>query len=262
MYGKKMRILTACIAVMCAACTGRSETGTPEKVERTHFVIYHNNRRTADNLGWKAEAHYKRIIRHFGTPRFNPWGKTQKCPIYLFSSKEEYLMVTGAPVWSSGIAQYKPFRFASYEGAPLLIECTLPHEMTHMLFHEFMEGEEIPLWLNEGMAQFEEQDNKATYRRKRFLKKCVSENRHIPLASLFAMNRVPQDRVEIFYAESASVVDHLITDNLRTNYGRFLRNLKNGLEAETALIQAYQWKYKGGIPDLEKRWITFVGRRY
>ena len=73
---------------------------------------------------------------------------------------------------------------------------------------------------------------------------------------------MPDEKVSLFYSESASVVDHLITDNIRANYGRFLTCMKKGDTVEGALKKSYQWKYKKGISDLEKRWLDFVKRKY
>ena len=82
------------------------------------------------------------------------------------------------------------------------------------------------------------------------------------MSELLNMKGVPAGGVDIFYMQSASVVDHLINDNIRANFGRFLTCLKNGETAEDALKKSYQWKYKNGISDLEKRWLDFVKKKY
>lgn len=233
-----------------------------EKLGKGHFIIYHNNRNFANKLSWKTEYHYKRIVNHFGVKRFRPWESKDKCPIYIYKNQKDYMEATGAPEWSDGIAQYQPFRFSSYEDNPNLFHRTLPHEMTHMLLYIFMDKKPIPLWLNEGMAQFEEKERRAVYNRKRFIKLYVKEGTYIGLDELMDMTQVPEDRVELFYAEAASIVDHLISDNIRANYGRFLRHLKNGETVEEALKKAYQRKYKNGISDLEKMWLGFIKRKY
>ena len=233
-----------------------------EKLERGHFIVYHNNRTLANKLSWKAEYHYKRIVNHFGVREFRPWEGNDKCPIYLYRSKSDYLKATGAPEWSAGLAQYNPFRFSSYENAQDLLVNTLPHEMTHMLFYLFMDKKPIPRWLNEGMAQFEEEEQSSAYYRKRTIKWYVKEDNYISLNELINMKGIPQDKVDLFYAEAASIVDHLITDNIRANYGRFLTYIKNGDNTEDALKKSYQWKYKNGIGDLEKRWLEFIKRKY
>jgi hypothetical protein len=230
--------------------------------QRGHFIIYASDRDLASRLSWKAEYHYKRIIRHLGVRKFRPWEDEDKCPIYIYETKEDYLKATGAPVWSEGLAQYQPFRFSSYAGAPNLFVSTLPHEMTHMLLYLFMNKKPIPVWLNEGMAQFEEEGRSTISQRKRLIKQHVRDEDYIALKELLNMQRVPEDNVGLFYAESASVIDHLLTDNIRTNFGKFLTRLKKGQPVEKALKKVYQWKYKKGITELEQRWLEFVNKRY
>jgi len=256
-------IKTAVILVAIIACPAASISSSDlETFKRGHFVIYHNNRSMANKLSWKAEYHYKRIINHLGVRSFRPWSGDDRCLIYLYKTRGDYMSATGAPDWSQGLAEFKTLRFSSFEDADNLLTATLPHEMTHLLLHLFMEGKPVPLWLNEGMAQFEEEDKTTVYRRKRFMKSQVREGAYIPLSRLMDMNRVPEGKVHLFYAESASVVDHLINDNIRANFGRFLTYIKNGDPAENALKKSYQWKYKNGISDLEKRWSEYVKRKY
>lgn len=233
-----------------------------ERLERGHFVVYHHNIDFANRLSWKAEYYYKKILNHFGVREFRPWEGGDKCPIYVYKTREDFMKGTGAAEWAGGAAQYEPFGFASYEGSSALLTSTLPHEMTHMLLYLFMDKKPPPLWLNEGMAQFEEEEQTIIYNRKRFMKFYAKEGSYIELNELMAMTGIPKDEEAIFYAEASSIVDHLITDNIRTNYGRFLTYIKNGYRLEDALKKAYQWKYKNGIADLEKRWLEFLKRKY
>ncbi|MBU4376763.1 MAG: hypothetical protein KKD29_04715 [Candidatus Omnitrophica bacterium] len=240
----------------------RLDAADLERLERGHFVIYHQNRDLANKLSWKAEYYYKKIVGHFGVPEFRPWEGKEKGQIYLYKTKSDYMKATGAPEWSGGIAQLSASRFATYEDSPNLATTTFPHELTHILFHLFVGKKRMPLWVEEGMAQFEEEDETTIYRSKRFIKWNIKEGKYIRLVDLFNMRVVPEDNVDLFYTESASVVDHLISDNIRTSYGKFLTYLKNGEPVESALAKAYQWKYKNGISDLETRWKEFVKRKY
>lgn len=233
-----------------------------EKLERGHFVIYHLNRDLANDLTWKAEYYYKKILGHLGSEEFRPWESKDKCEIYIYKTKAEYMAATGAPEWSAGLAQDQPLRFSAYEGSPDMETTTFPHELTHIIFRLFTDRKRMPLWLEEGMAQFEEEDQSSLYKRKRFVKWSVKNGSYIRLADLMNMAAVPEDNLEGFYSESASVVDHLITDNIRTSYGKFLTCLKNGRSVEAALKEAYQRKYKNGASDLELRWLEFIRRKY
>ncbi len=253
----------AALLAICLVFAGSAAAAADfEILQRGHFIIHHQNKDLANDLIWKAEYYYKKILGHFGAAEFRPWEGGDKCVIYLYKTKGDYMKATGAPEWSGGIAEYSSLRFAAYENSQYLAINTFPHELTHMIFHLFMSKKAMPLWLEEGMAQFEEEGQTSEYRSKRFVKWNVKNKTYIPLAELFAMGAVPEDNVDLFYAESASVADHLITDNLRTSFGKFLRLLRNGTSCDEALKEAYQWKYKNGVRDLELRWIEFIKRKY
>ena len=247
-----------CVILICLT----SKAADFEKIEKGHFIIYHNNRDLAGDLIWKAEYYYKKILGHFGVREFRPWEGKDKCEIYLYKTKADYMKATGAPEWSAGLAQGSLSRFSAYENSPHLATTTFPHELTHILFHLFMNKRNMPLWLEEGMAQFEEEDQTSLYRRKQNVKWNIRNHSYIRLNELMGMREVPEDNVDLFYAESASIVEHLITDNLGTAFGKFLTCLKSGASTEEALKNSYQWKYKNGVSDLETHWLEFIRRKY
>ncbi|MEA3305275.1 MAG: hypothetical protein U9R52_00510 [Candidatus Omnitrophota bacterium] len=231
---------------------------------RGHFIIYHNNRPRANKILWKAEYHYKRIINHIGVKNFRPWEEEdeERCLIYLYPSKEAYMAETGAPEWSAGLAHGDITKISLYEGVKEVERSVLPHELTHMLLRELWNKKPIPLWLNEGMAQFEEECEYGIFHRKKRMKNIAKSRAYFKFSELFAMRHVPSDNVTLFYTQSASIIDYLIRGNLRANFGRFLMLIKNGKKADSALKEAFQWKYKNGISSLEERWLDFIGKRY
>ena len=188
-----------------------------QKMSRGHFIIYHNNRPYANKILWKAEYHYKRIINHIGVKNFRPWeGEDKKrCRIYLYPSKEVYIAATGAPEWSAGLAHGSITKISLYEGVKGLEDSTLPHELTHIILHELWGKKPIPLWLNEGMAQFEEEDEYKIFHRKKRMRDMARSGAYFDLDKLFAMRRVPPNNVDLFYDQSASIIDYLIKDNLQ-----------------------------------------------
>lgn len=173
---------------------------------------------------------------------------------------DDYLKSTGAPDWSAGIASMNPLRLAIYKGAPGLATEVLPHEITHLILFKFFE-KAPPLWLNEGLAQFEEEKAGRSFH-KRPLKEVVSAGNFIKLRDIFNMNSVPGNNIALFYLESQSLVEFLITQHLGNLFGKFILELKNGKSAEDALKNVYQWKYAKGIDDLEKAWIKYVRTKY
>jgi len=237
--------------------------GLPEILKRLHFVVYHNDRQTANNVSWKAEYYYKRILRHFNIEDFHPWEKDKKCTIYIFDSRDDFIKGAGAPGWSGGLARYNPPRLYIYKDAKDLIKNTLPHEITHLIFSEFMDRNKIPLWLNEGMAQYEEEKWDKGYA-KRYLESHIRKGIYIKLDKLFSMKHYPKndEKRYLFYLQSASVIDYLRKEQIASLFGEFLIRIKQGKSVEDALKQIYQWKFQGGIPDLEERWIKYIKTRY
>ena len=164
LFSNKKKIILIIIAIVLFVCFPEVNSdekinnyGLPQILKRMHFVIYHDDRRAANNISWKAEYYYKRIIRHFNVPGFRPWTDNKKCTIYLFKVRDDFIKNAKAPLWSAGLARYNSPRLYIYEDSPNLIEGTLPHELTHLIFAEFMDRQKIPSWLNEGMAQYEEE---------------------------------------------------------------------------------------------------------
>ena len=91
--------------------------GLPQVLKRMHFVVYHDDRSYANKVSWRAEYSYKKILRHFNVQGFRPWEKKEKCTIYLFKSRDEYLKKSKAPEWSGGCARDNPPRLYIYKGA-------------------------------------------------------------------------------------------------------------------------------------------------
>lgn len=231
----------------------------PQFQERGHFVIHHDNRILANELIWKAEYYYQQILMHLNVENFDPFGNTP-CPIYLYKTHEEYMENADAPLWSQGIAKFYPPSFATYEDASHIEDTVFPHELTHLIVFVFFEGQSIPLWLNEGLAEYEEADFGKT--EKPFLKRMVKNSYYIKLEELFGMQNYPSndEGLRLFYAESASVVEFLKNENLNQSFGKFLLEIKNGVNVEAALKKVYQWKFHGGIEELEERWREFLMR--
>ena len=235
----------------------------PQALQRMHFIIYHNDKSYANKVSWKAEYSYKKIIRHFGIDGFLPWEKKNKCRIYLFENRDDYIKLSEAPSWSGGCAMDNPPRLFIYKGAPNLIENTLPHEITHLIFHLLIPGERIPLWLDEGMAQYEEKDWDTGYI-KRYLKSHVDEGVYIRFDELFSLRNYPnnQEKLTLFYAESASIIDYLRKQQIASLYGNFILKIRHGKSVEQALKETYHPKFKNGIADLEKYWLKYIQTRY
>lgn len=232
----------------------------PQYIRREHFIIYHDNKILASTLIKKAEYYYRQILKDLGAEGFTPFNQ-KPCPIYLYKNKRDYIESTHAPGRSSGIARYNPPRFATYEGVRNFKDTIFPHELTHLLLFILMEGRPIPLWFNEGLAQYEEADFGRT--KNPYLKRIIKSGRYIKLGELFDMQIYPEDKqkIDFFYLESASMVEFLEKEVSGEAFDLFLLKIKQGLDTKAAIREAYGDKFSD-IETLEERWIEFIEKCY
>ncbi len=248
-----------------------------EELKRDHFIIYHENRNFANDISWNAEYNYKKILRHLGIADFHPWEKGEnKCVILIFKNQKEFLDAVLSPLnlkneeeamvaresldWMGGLARKDENVLMIFEGAKGVENQILPHELSHLILREYFGEANIPLWLNEGMAQYEEEGRGY----KKLVMNIVRDNIFLALTDLFKMKSLPPSRAEIalFYVQSASVIDYMRTQLLQTQFSQFLRQLKGGIPTDEALKEVYQWKFPNGVKDFEKRWLEYVKTKY
>jgi hypothetical protein len=91
----------------------------------------------------------------------------------------------------------------------LLLERSLPHELTHLLLYQRMQAGygNLPAWLNEGLATLQEGTPDSTSRL--LLEQAASDGKLIPLTSLCAPFPDTGQSAQLAYAESAAVVQYI-----------------------------------------------------
>ena len=135
----------------------------------------------------------------------------------------------------------------------------LPHELTHIIFREFVGfSSNIPLWLDEGIACYYEEGKKRW--REDLMREVVNEMIYIPLNVLTEMDvRYMMDLriVELFYAQSASIVGYMIRKHGSYRFTLFCRQLRDG----KALNEALSFTYPGtcrNVEKLERLWCEYI----
>ncbi len=142
---------------------------------------------------------------------------------------------------------------------------TIFHEYVHLLVNNTL-GATIPLWFNEGLAEYY-----STFRmtddRKVMLGKVISnhvfllrEQKLLPLRTLFTVDqRSPYynegRKMSVFYVESWALLHYLIQGNngqRREQLGTFLNLLGAGKPAEDAFKQAFQTDYEAVEKELKE----------
>jgi hypothetical protein len=229
-----------------------------KELRSDHFLIYY----APEALGsiYKirdgAEYCYRMIVQEFGLTQANLWAWENRAKIFIAKDKQDYLNKFNCPPWSAACVNY--FRRIIYTyPAQESFKSILSHELTHIIFREYIGFQNLPLWVDEGMAAYiskggtyEEQTSIAT------IKQLISKNEYIPFSQINNIYSLDA-RVDtaIFYNQSFSIIYFLRKRFGRENFSQFLTYLKNGSNINDAIRQAF-----AGMTDmksLEEVWKRF-----
>ncbi len=129
---------------------------------------------------------------------------------------------------------------------------TLGHEVAHLVVHRFF-GNGVPLWLNEGYAEYASSRNYAAfYRARGYASKPRSRplppGQFIALTQLTSLTTYPQDVLQVtaFYAESEKLARYLSGVDKR-GFGVFFDALSKGNRFDSALGKGFGSRFSS--PD-------------
>ena len=256
-----------------------------KEIKGDHFILYFTEDKDFDkakDILDKAEVYYRRIATELGYPRYSEfWTWDNRVKIYIYPTRELYLKATEQPSWSYGMADYRKKIIASYTGSQEFIDSILPHEMAHLIFRDFVGFRgEVPLWLDEGVAQWEEelkrQPIKGIVRDLYLGDQLLSlsdlmslDIRHIDADKKVYMRQIRgrdgqkgvlilngENLVKTYYIQSVSVVGFLIEKYGSISFAAFCRQLRDGKSLEEALRFAYPTIH--GTDELEDRWKEYL----
>lgn len=228
----------------------------------THFLVYYQEAQASSlmDIGARSEEYYNRIADDLGFTRFNFWLWDNRAKIYIYDNSELYQRTTGQPKWSQGVASPDYKTIQAVAGDRDFLETTLPHEIGHIIFREFVGfgNPAIPLWLDEGVASY--QQKKRYVNAGAALRQAIAENKFMGLAQLFqfqlyAHNEGADEKVRLFYLEAFSLVDYLMRNFGRDNFVYFCQNLRDKKDFQRALSAAYNFS---NLKELEKGWLGYL----
>ncbi len=239
-----------------------------QQISDKHFKVYFKEEvgeGESRQILNKAEEYYSSIADRIGYTRYrNFWTWDERVPIVYFSSQKEYARITERPVWSKGfsvshLASVNLRMIVTFKGQDDFLNSTLPHEISHLILHDFIGPKRIiPLWFDEGVAQLEEQredQNNAT-----ILAHVVANGQSLPLVVLKNLTSAVQfdnRYASIFYAESLYIVDFLIKTYGKENFVKLCRSLRDDKKFEEALRSSY-YPSIDSIEKLHDAWVKYM----
>lgn len=255
-----------------------------QELSGEHFLIYFlENKNFAQDILDKAEVYYRNIALELGYPRYSEfWTWDNRVKIYIYPDRKSFQKATGQPTWSEGMASYTDKKIISYAWSKGFTESLLPHEMAHLIFRDFVRFKgDIPLWLDEGVAQWMEMSKRQQI--KRVAKKYFQENSLLCIEDMMRLdirNLKYEEAIYIrptrtndgkdgilflsaeilintYYIQSVSLVGFLIEKYGSTAFAGFCRELRDGKSVEEALRSAYPMHLRS-LREFEDRWREYL----
>jgi hypothetical protein len=226
----------------------------------THFIVYYKNapENFIRELIDKSEDCYDKIASGLGFTRYNFWLWDNRAKIYIHDNTADYQSATGQPQWSGGSAIPGQKIIQTFPYAQGFFEKILPHEMGHIIFREFVgfNNPAVPLWLDEGVASYQEKPTYAAANA--FVRKAINKGNFISLEGLAGFNpysSASNESVQLFYAESFSVIDFLIKEFGRDKFVLFCQNLRDKKNLDRAIASSYPFS---NIRELNDAWQRYL----
>lgn len=252
--------IVLCLIVVFHAQAAFSADEKWNEHRSAHFLIYYRSIpvdfiKTVERA---AEDHYQEIARGLGFRREESWLSEKRAKIYIYESADDYMTSAKQYQWSHGAAFAAEKTIRTFPAAHGFFDSTLPHEMGHIILREFIGLEpKLPLWFEEGVAMYQEKAKR--FGANAVVKNAVENGEFIPLKQLTDMRLYsdsPPQTLELFYAESASIVYYMISQLGDHNFVRFCRALKDGKNFSDALKEVYI-RFKN-LDDLNRSWLNYL----
>jgi len=229
-----------------------------------HFLVYYEAgaAQQAGAVGRAAESSYRRIMLDLDFKKHTGfWLWDERVKIYVYASVARFREATGAPLWTRALASHRTHSVALGGNDPDLLDSVLPHELTHLIFRDFLGlGDSVPDWLHEGVAQREEKYGLA--QSITLLRGLQQHDRLIPLADLMTLTSeqaARERRALVFYAEAVSLVSFMIDEQGAERFRRFCGQLRDGKDMASALRFTYPASLHS-IEALERAWLAYLDR--
>ena len=215
--------------------------------ESAHFVYHFFQSFVAAPVSVEAEFFYSIVAKELNKDT-SQWER--KCHIYIFDKAED---------WDSfrTVGQLDPWTGGLCTGGELFIPRdaqmkwkgdTLGHEVTHLVIFRFF-GNGVPLWLNEGFAEYAASRGYASFWRARGYaakpkSQAVNPAKWIPVAELTSLTAYPLDVTQVytFYNESERLVRYLASVD-KAGFLRLLEAMAQGNRFDTALSRAFPGRF-------------------
>lgn len=243
----------------------------PFRKESPYFELYACTERMAEVATQLCERYTQFLMQKYFYAD-QEWAI--RIPILIYKDHQDYVSMGKGSEQSAGYTR------SDATGMPVLIvmymldssgnldrdsiEGTLPHELTHMVLHEWFGGQaDIPRWIDEGLARRMEQ-SRDHYAEAAKIGRDAIAGEYFRFRDLFAQEQYPSrgDRTFRFYEQSATIVLFLLDSFGPESAVAFFETLKEGGTHDQAAAAAMGIAEEGAVDELEKRWVDWARKVY
>jgi len=142
---------------------------------------------------------------------------------------------------------------------PFRIRTILKHELCHLLLHQYIPRENLPRWLDEGIAQWisDSMGEIIMDRKRSFLNEAILSENYLSINELTVS--FPRDNKSLLlaYEESKSFIEYVNGKFGRQGVLDILKYLKMGYKVDAAVMKSLSIP----LDELEKRWHGHLRKR-
>jgi len=232
-----------------------------KELRSEHFIVRYPSdidEDVARSLKSLGEDYYRRISQEFNLIRDKLWVWDNRAKIYVARDKAEYVKRYNCPEWSAACVNAGDKAIYTYphqRNFPSI----MAHELTHIIFREYVGQGRLPLWLDESIAVYmEDKLNGGVKVHLSKIRAAIENNTYIPFSQLgqvAGLNGAKQDYIDLFYVESFSIMSFLLDRFGRSNFSQFLFALRNGSTLDAALAKGFVSIHN--TAELEQQWKRF-----
>lgn len=228
----------------------RELEGGMGSASRDHFTVKYEggeNILTGYLIGLLLEEAYMKVGADLG---FYP---TDRIEALLYTT-DTFRDVTRSPSWAGAIYDGRiKLPAGGIHEKTAELEKVIFHEYTHAVVHR-LSGGKAPVWLNEGLAQYEEGRSSSEY--SELLRKIAEGNRvdlRVFERSFMGLNAAG---ASLAYLISLSATEHIIREYGLPSLRRILEGLNGGMNMDAAVSSVLYISYD----DLESGWLKSLKR--
>lgn len=235
-----------------------------QHLQTEHFILHHDQKMFAAKVARLGEQFYQAIAADL--PQMKDRLAPVRSHIFIFRDARSWQTVVantpGLDPWAASFVR-GPVMYLQEIGTGTADKMgTLAHEMTHLVFNRFLPIR-LPLWLNEGLAEYY---GEFAYRAARGMGQGKRNAfpplaRWTPLTELLHATSYPLstdpkvDAVGPFYATGKYLVGFLQLKQPPAKWDEFFNRLLAGDDPLAALLETYGW---ADIAALEKVFAQFA----